>query len=118
MGRPVGAVPGVVTSPASAGCHRLLREESVVLVTSAGDAIELAGGDRTDAVARYEPTDPDVTRVLDALGVRRGRTVDEVARSSGTAVAAALGILATLEVAEVVRRTDTGWVRVGHATAG
>jgi len=117
IGRPVGAVPGPVTSPASAGCHRLLREENAVCITSADDAIELAGGDRHDEVAGYEPADPAVVRVLDALGVRRGRAVDDVARSSGMAVGEVLGILTLLEVADVVRRVDSGWVRVPGSRA-
>lgn len=40
--RPVGAVPGPVTSAASAGCHRLLREGGAVCVTDAAEAAELA----------------------------------------------------------------------------
>jgi len=117
LGRPIGAVPGPVTSPASAGCHRLLREEQAMCITSADDAVELAGGERAEPPASYQPGDPDVVRVLDALGVRRGRSADDVARSSGMAVAAALGVLATLEVAEAVRRTDSGWVRVPGSPA-
>jgi DNA processing protein len=35
LGMPVGAVPGPITSPASAGCHRLLREQGATCVTSA-----------------------------------------------------------------------------------
>lgn len=41
LGRPVGAVPGPVTSAASAGCHRLLREFGAKLITDATDASEL-----------------------------------------------------------------------------
>ncbi|GAB3193562.1 DNA-processing protein DprA [Nesterenkonia suensis] len=41
MGRPVGAVPGSVRSPSSAGCHRLLRETPAELVTDAADVVEL-----------------------------------------------------------------------------
>ncbi|MGW9629213.1 DNA-processing protein DprA [Agromyces sp. NPDC055520] len=44
LGRPLGAVPGPVTSPASAGCHRLLRENYAVCVTDAEQMAELAGG--------------------------------------------------------------------------
>jgi DNA processing protein len=40
IGRPVGAVPGPVTSAASAGCHRLIRE-GATLVTTAEEAAEL-----------------------------------------------------------------------------
>lgn len=39
--RPVGAVPGPITSAASAGCHRLLRERIATVVTSAEEVREL-----------------------------------------------------------------------------
>jgi DNA processing protein len=42
LGRPLGAVPGPVTSAASAGCHRLLREYDATCVTSAAEMAELA----------------------------------------------------------------------------
>lgn len=42
LGRPVGAVPGPVTSAASAGCHRLLREGLAQCVTNAEEMAELA----------------------------------------------------------------------------
>lgn len=38
--RPVGVVPGPVTSAASAGCHQLLRETDAFIVTGAWDIIE------------------------------------------------------------------------------
>jgi DNA processing protein len=41
VGRPVGAVPGPVTSAASAGCHRLIRDQGVTLVTNADEAAAL-----------------------------------------------------------------------------
>src|SRR5690606_18729050 len=43
LSRPVGAVPGPVTSMASAGCHRLLRDGAAVCVTDADEVAELAG---------------------------------------------------------------------------
>lgn len=43
LGRSLGAVPGPVTSAASAGCHRLIREFDAQIVTSADDAYELLG---------------------------------------------------------------------------
>ena len=39
--RPVMAVPGPITSAASAGCHRLIRESGARLVTSADDVAEV-----------------------------------------------------------------------------
>jgi DNA protecting protein DprA len=41
LGRPVGAVPGPVTSAASAGCHRLIREFGATLVTTTDEAADL-----------------------------------------------------------------------------
>lgn len=41
LGRRVGAVPGPVTSPSSAGTHRLIRESGAILVTDATDALAL-----------------------------------------------------------------------------
>jgi len=41
LGRPLGAVPGPVTSAASAGCHRLVRECGAIVVTNADEAAEL-----------------------------------------------------------------------------
>ncbi|EYT52993.1 DNA-binding protein [Leucobacter sp. UCD-THU] len=43
LGRPLGAVPGPVTSAASAGCHRLIRDYDAALVTSGAEAREFAG---------------------------------------------------------------------------
>jgi DNA processing protein len=39
--RPLGAVPGPVTSAASAGCHRLIRDFGATLVTTAEEVAEL-----------------------------------------------------------------------------
>ncbi|GAA1614938.1 MULTISPECIES: DNA-processing protein DprA [Leucobacter] len=41
LGRPVGVVPGPLTSAASSGCHRLIREGMAELVTSTGDVTEM-----------------------------------------------------------------------------
>jgi len=43
LGRTLGAVPGAITSAASAGCHRLIREYDAQIVTSADEAYELLG---------------------------------------------------------------------------
>lgn len=42
LGRPLGAVPGPVTSAASAGCHRLIRDFGAVCVTTPDEMADLA----------------------------------------------------------------------------
>src|SRR5690625_6057736 len=43
LGRPLGAVPGPVTSMMSGGCHELLRENGAICVTDGAEIAELAG---------------------------------------------------------------------------
>ena len=108
VGRPVGAVPGPVTSSASAGCHKLLRETPAVCVTNADERAELVALDDPPPMIETAPSklpipissaiDPTGTRVrlLDALSDRSGRTVDKIAQISGLAadrVRAELGLL-------------------------
>ncbi|MFE5671701.1 DNA-processing protein DprA [Agromyces sp. NPDC056523] len=59
LGRPVGAVPGPVTSAASAGCHRLIQEGIASLVTDAQDVTDLldsTSGFSGDRIFAYSPT--------------------------------------------------------------
>ena len=41
LGRPLGAVPGPVTSPASSGCHKIIQDRTARLVTSAEDVLTM-----------------------------------------------------------------------------
>lgn len=128
LGRPLGAVPGPVTSPTSAGCHRLLRDYDAICVTSAAEMAELIGvgvdleldlpgadgrvaDGRTGSTTTRDRTS-DQVRVFDALSVRAPRVPAEIARRSGLATAAVLGALGTLDLEGAVRERATGWVRV------
>lgn len=51
LGRPIGAVPGPVTSAASAGCHRLLRDAIAICVTGPDDMAELVPFDASHETA-------------------------------------------------------------------
>ena len=116
LGRPVGAVPGPVTSMASAGCHRLLREGAATCVTDAAEVAELAGDLGADLAPEpeaqpraHDGLDPTERRVHDALGTRSVRSVASVARASGVTVAEALAALGTLELAGLARYDRSGW---------
>lgn len=114
LGRPVAAVPGPVTSGASAGCHVLLRGGAEV-VTRAGDVIELAGRVGELAEDPPRPATPldglsaDQRQVYEALPGRGVVTVDQVARTAGLAPAQVLAPLAMLELAGLVQRRDGSW---------
>ncbi len=105
MLRPVGAVPGPVTSMASAGTHRLLREQGAVCVTDAAEVAELAGASgqdlappRTAPMAEYDNLGPEARRTFDALPIRSAATPESIARSGGIAVSEVLAGLGELEL--------------------
>lgn len=115
LARPVGAVPGPVTSPASAGCHRLLREYDAVCVTNAGEMAELVDGPRAADAAPSERTRSALeTRVLDALSTGSARTVDDVAARSGLSRDGVVAVLAMLELEGVAAEAAAGWRAVSR----
>lgn len=114
LGRTLCAVPGPVTSAASAGCHKLIREYGATLVTNAVEVCELIGiSDRLDIFGADEAQEgahrmpPLHERVLDALPLRGARSVSEIARRAGLELAEARGGLAELELLGRVRRNET-----------
>lgn len=120
--RPVGAVPGPVTSAASAGCHRLLRDGAAVCVTDADEVLELVAPEPAPerAVAARPGDGLDVVqrRTLDALPLRRPAPEESVARSAGLAereVRAALGLL---ELAGLAVREGAAWRRAERCESG
>ncbi|MCK2036658.1 DNA-processing protein DprA [Microbacterium sp. SSW1-49] len=110
LGRPLGAVPGSVTSASSAGCHRLLREYDAVCVTSAADVRELCGL-AAGVVPTAEGVDPERVRVLDALGGRTSLPTVEIARRSGLSTERVLSHLGLLELEGLVHPVGGGWRR-------
>lgn len=88
LSRPVGAVPGSVQSATSAGCHRLIREGSAVLVTDIEDFLSLAGplGDGAIRAGRSQESltteDPGTVRQCElmeqhGMSVERGKPVGQ-----------------------------------------
>lgn len=141
--RPLGAVPGPVTSMASVGCHRLLRDAGAVCVTDAAEAAELLGG--VDAVPALpapvasldegkgspgegvgeggrrpagDRSDSPAARVLDALVRRRSLGVEEIARRAGLAEHEVVAALGLLELGGDVRRAGGGWQPVASPRTG
>ncbi|WIB58956.1 DNA-processing protein DprA [Curtobacterium sp. MCLR17_007] len=116
LGRPVFAVPGAFSSPASVGCHRLVADGVAQLAVYAHDPVRSAVAvhcgvdpDDTPTTLCSATVDPETVRVVDALG-RRPITVVEVAERSGLSVAAATDTLALAELQGLVERRVDGWV--------
>ena len=121
LGRPLGAVPGPVTSASSAGCHRLLREFAATCVTTADEIAELvpaatglASADETVALPSPSAL-TDMTgsrlRVLDAVSARTPRRVERVAQLSGLAIDRVRAELGLLELEGFVLERPSGWMR-------
>lgn len=113
--RPVGAVPGPVTSASSAGCHRLLRDGCAVCVTDAAEVLELVGpvpAPERDGVARAgDGLSLLDRRVLDALPLRRGAGEEALARTAGLSLGELRAGLGRLELAGLARRDGAAWRR-------
>lgn len=125
LGRALGAVPGPITSAASVGCHRLIREYGAALVSNGAELRELLGvsdalgggidgHDRPlrDGVGRTD--DPHTSResalhrrIIDALPLRGTRAASDIARLAGIAIDEARAVLAELELLGSVRRRET-----------
>ncbi|WP_141940148.1 DNA-processing protein DprA [Microbacterium sp. SLBN-154] len=113
LGRPLGAVPGPITSTASAGCHRLMREYDARCITSADDVRELLGWEDGTLLAAVSGDRTDrTTRVIDALSVRTEKDLAQIARSAGLAPAEVEAELGILALSGGVERGMVGWRRV------
>ncbi len=120
LGRPVGAVPGPVTSSASIGCHDLIRN-GAILVRDVGEVLELVGPlEGSQAVLFGEPVVPDrgadaldpiARRVWEALPQRSSTTLARLSRAAGLGEREVLAALAGLELAGLVASDSRGWAR-------
>ena len=117
LGRPLGAVPGPVTSPASAGCHRLFREYDAVCVVDAAQMAELAVGSPSPTLDGLQAgwggvaETPDGVRVLDELSTRTPRELAEIVQRSGVVSSRVMSVLGELEADGVVVRREGRWLR-------
>jgi DNA processing protein len=131
--RPVMAIPGPITSPMSAGCHRLIRDRQAVCVTDVEEIEQMLAsftelddsshchtGDDRDQSLRLDPAHqppnpglahlaPRDEQVLNALSKRQPMGLEKlstVCRLSPTEVLSSLGLLEGLSMVE---RTEEGW---------
>ncbi|RLQ85873.1 DNA-processing protein DprA [Mycetocola zhadangensis] len=117
LGRPLGAVPGSVTSAASAGCHRLIREYGATCVTNADEMAELVDGGELEENIFGSSTgstkySSEELRLLDALTTRTGRSVDDIARRTGLPLDVVQSVLGVLQLRGAVNEREQGWIFV------
>jgi DNA processing protein len=117
LGRPVFAVPGAFASSASVGCHRLIAQGRAQIVVHSGDPVAAArpatgtsGGAVPDEPLLSGRQDPEVLRVLDALG-RRALPEAEIARRAGMSTADVADALALAQLQGLVVASGGGWGR-------
>ncbi|WP_439032643.1 DNA-processing protein DprA [Gordonia terrae] len=114
LGRPLGAVPGPVTSATSVGCHRMIADQQAVLVSDVASVVNLVhpGGGGDVGRGRAKATDsltPEQLRVHDAIPARGGVGIEEIAFAAGLDVGVVRSALARLDVYGHVRNVDGRW---------
>ncbi|WP_396652275.1 DNA-processing protein DprA [Microbacterium sp. SLBN-146] len=109
LGRELGAVPGPVTSAASAGCHRLLRDYGAQCITTADDVREMLGFRLMDTGSGSLEIVDGSLRIFDALSARSWRTAEDIAQRSGMSRADVEARLGLLSMSGLVDRGAQGW---------
>ena len=124
--REVMAMPGRVDSPASMGCHRMIREGWATLVTSPADVLDCLGdagqtlkvaldespAEGAEADASSAPTNlqGDAARIFNAM-TREAVGIDALCSATGLAVASVQAHLMQLQLSGLVERVPGNQVR-------
>jgi DNA processing protein len=115
-GRPVGAVPGPITSMTSSGCHQEIRDGRAVLVTSADEVIDLVGDLGVDACEPlHGPVRPDDglslldAAVLEAVPFGAGIDLDRLVVATAQTPLGIRAALGRLERARLVSEAEGRW---------
>ena len=123
LNRPVGAVPGPVTSMMSAGCHNAIRKGEATLVTSAAEVVELVSpiGQGVLAEPREQPLpeddlDPDTARVHESLPRSGGIDLDALLSATALAPMVVLAALGRLEDGGFAVKKDGRWRKLRRGT--
>jgi len=116
--RPVGAVPGPVTSMASGGCHQLERDGVATLVTDVGEVAELAGASGFDLssvpsgpIRETDGLSAEQKLVYDGLALRNYRSAVELMQVVALPLPVVLASLGILEIRNLAQSNGSGWRR-------
>lgn len=120
LSREVAAFPGSVYSASSTGTHRLIRLHEAGLVTSCDDVVELFDNEElalfdAPSLPSYDPVDDLAERekiCVNALSTTKALDVGTLAARAGLTLPSTLSALATLELAGLSARRESGWVKL------
>lgn len=126
LGRVLAAVPGPVTSAASAGTNAWIREGRAVLVSSAAQCVELVAPvgegllapERDELALVYDDLPEVPRRVFESLPKTRSTTVDRLAVIAGVSGQEVMAALGSLELSGHVERSTGGWRRRAQCSPG
>ncbi|MFE3701648.1 DNA-processing protein DprA [Nocardia tengchongensis] len=116
LGRPAMAVPGPITSAASVGCHRMIREGEAFIVTRAEEILDEAGPLRLSLPGAVPPNPEDnlsgdEALVFAALPGTGSRLPRAVVTDTGLPLPTVRATLSALEIAGLVACDSNGWYR-------
>lgn len=116
INRPVLAVPGSVHSPASAGCHRMIRDQEATITIDVEDILDVVDHQRQlrpvpepETTSSRDGLSEGQLRVLDGLPARRTASLDIVMAATGLDRREVLVALGALEVDGWIDREPDGW---------
>lgn len=116
INRPVLAVPGSVHSPASAGCHRMIRDQEATITIDVEDILDVVDHQRQlrpvpepETTSSRDGLSEGQLRVLDGLPARRTASLDIVMAATGLDRREVLVALGALEVDGWIDREPEGW---------
>lgn len=115
LNRPLYAVPGPVTSPASAGCNDMIADGVALLASQPSVLLHTASGWSRpvgEPAAPRLPLDdlsPTQSLVLDAMPARGALEAGEIAVRAGLGIAAVMGALGCLEAMGLATLAPDGW---------
>ncbi|KYH43229.1 DNA-processing protein DprA [Branchiibius sp. NY16-3462-2] len=126
LGRVLAAVPGPVTSAASAGTNAWIRDGRAVLVSNAAQCVELVAPvgegllapERDELALVYDDLPEVPRRVFESLPKTRTTTVDRLAVIAGVSGQEVMAALGSLELSGRVERSAGGWRRSRQEVTG
>ena len=116
LNRPVMAMPGPVTSPTSAGCHRLIMEHKAELVTDLADMLVHVGPlliENAERVTTVSPRDclaAEEKALLEIFPARGATSVEKLVHLSDLPPNRILALLGLLATSGFIERDGAGWV--------